>query len=1265
MFLYVFCSSFLSFSQININNSKSPIDMANILGDNSITISNVSYKGDNISSASFTAAGVASTELGGLTEGIVLTTTSNANNITSSSLNYGSSGIADSDIALLIGANQTTDTNALEFDFIANSNELSFRYLFASEEYRQYVCTQFNDAFGFFLSGPGISGPYSDNSINLALLPNGLPVAVNTVNGGNIVNGNAATCLAIDSGFQSGVASPYYNANGASSYNGFEGLTDVFTATATIIPGEKYHIKLVISDTGNNERDSGVFIEADSFSTGVITPSTTLDFDGADDFIEAPAMLSEATSATMMSWVKLDNTFDGGDIMGQGNYHMFLDGTRKLKTSITTPTSSNPPVDYTLNLYYAGSDYDASDTSECNENWEVYSSKSYVRIKDLSTGNFLPTTYHKNTDCPTTYTISLNSFSDYEIHFYVHHNNLLKKAGYELIDFDGNVVSTGNTSVRFHPGPRKTFDIIKFTVGGTVPAIVTNDANAPTLDTEKWYHVASVYDGPNNVVKNYLNGELQWTDTNVTGNLIANIKEFQIGRNPESWVNYFEGSITETRVYDVALTETQLREQIYQRVIESVGGKVHGAVIPKDIDGGSLSWSNLVAYYGLDTVTATGEVLDVSTSLSNALAFNMTTVQSTNAPLPYVANNNTTEDKWSASSAWQYGTVWDIPSKDWAIVKVTNSAKLIAENSHTLLGAIVDTGSELSIETDKSLTVSSYLKLDGHLDLVGESQLIQTTGSTFEPASLGYLERDQQGKSNIYSYNYWSSPVYPTGSSSNNALYSVSNILKSGVVANNPLNINFTSASQDGSTTPGGIMTVADYWIWKYSSQPGAYANWQHLRSTGEIKPGEGYTMKGTNAASQNYVFTGKPNNGDITHQINGNDIYLVGNPYASALNADQFIDDNIGVVANQGDIAGQAVTTGALYFWEHFTTNNSHVLAQYEGGYATYTKLGGVIAVSHQDISSNGTGTIRPGRNVPVGQGFFVKASTSGGDIKFNNAQRVFKIESVVSDPYNIDNSIFTRNSNTNMPTENNDDVEKISSDIQRLYFKFTNTDGYQRELLLGVKEGLEEGLNYGYDAMLLDNFVSDCSWLLNENSKEKLVIQAIGSMYDSLQLPLHIKADKTGNFKFEVTDLSDIDSSTSVYLYDKELDSSFPLEAGVPVEFYLEEGEYSDRFKVVFKVAKIEEEAEEVLENIDTADNLVVFYNTKTQSIDITNTTQFSAKNIAIHNVLGQQIANMNTEFKDQNLITIPVSLATGAYVVTFDYDNKRKVTKKLMIR
>ena len=278
-----------------------------------------------------------------------------------------------------------------------------------------------------------------------------------------------------------------------------------------------------------------------------------------------------------------------------------------------------------------------------------------------------------------------------------------------------------------------------------------------------------------------------------------------------------------------------------------------------------------------------GTTPDSSLSNQEGDLYNILTQQTTTAPLPYIANNNVYEDKWSAESAWQYGNVWDIPSKDWAIVKVTNSAKLISENSHTLLGAIVDTGAELSvqdlnyitdIESGQSLTVTKYLKLDGHLDLVSGSQLIQTTGSIFDPASTGYLERDQQGKSNIFSYNYWSSPVYPTTDVTNNTPYSVAEILKSGIDVNSPQDIIFTASGYDGSTD-GEIMTVADYWIWKYASQPDAYANWEHVRSTGEINVGEGYIMKGTGAATQNYVFTGKPNNGTIQHTINGGDISL------------------------------------------------------------------------------------------------------------------------------------------------------------------------------------------------------------------------------------------------------------------------------------------------------------------------------------------------------------------------------------------------------
>ena len=101
----------------------------------------------------------------------------------------------------------------------------------------------------------------------------------------------------------------------------------------------------------------------------------------------------------------------------------------------------------------------------------------------------------------------------------------------------------------------------------------------------------------------------------------------------------------------------------------------------------------------------------------------------------------------------------NLPNKDWAIVQVTNNAKVTTTASHTHLGLLVDSGSELEIQNDQLLENTSYLKLDGQLDLVDESQLIQDMGSIVDNLSTGVLERDQQGTTNLYNYNYWTSPV--------------------------------------------------------------------------------------------------------------------------------------------------------------------------------------------------------------------------------------------------------------------------------------------------------------------------------------------------------------------------------------------------------------------------------------------------------------------------------------------------------------------------
>ncbi len=167
----------------------------------------------------------------------------------------------DPDLRNIVGAGvNLNDITRYTITFRPLSDTISFRYVFASEEYPEYVCSQFNDVFGFFMSGPGIVG-----TINLAQIPNAnLPVSINSVNSGMPgSNANGGTC----SGSQESLAfNQYYrNNNGSNNQPVFDGISTVFTATMPVQACQTYTIKLVIADVGDSAFDSGVFLEARSF----------------------------------------------------------------------------------------------------------------------------------------------------------------------------------------------------------------------------------------------------------------------------------------------------------------------------------------------------------------------------------------------------------------------------------------------------------------------------------------------------------------------------------------------------------------------------------------------------------------------------------------------------------------------------------------------------------------------------------------------------------------------------------------------------------------------------------------------------------------------------------------------------------------------------------------------------------------------------------------------------------------------------------------
>lgn len=158
----------------------------------------------------------------------------------------------DIDLEIALNENQTYNATILEFDFTAVASQVSFRYLFASEEYQENNSNSCNysDLFGFLIRPTTSQNQYE----NIALVPDTtIPVKVTTVTPG--VSGSC----------------PPQNESYFGSYNGFNspinfnGQTAVLTATANVTPNQSYHVKLVIADEQNYRYDSAVFIEAGSF----------------------------------------------------------------------------------------------------------------------------------------------------------------------------------------------------------------------------------------------------------------------------------------------------------------------------------------------------------------------------------------------------------------------------------------------------------------------------------------------------------------------------------------------------------------------------------------------------------------------------------------------------------------------------------------------------------------------------------------------------------------------------------------------------------------------------------------------------------------------------------------------------------------------------------------------------------------------------------------------------------------------------------------
>jgi len=278
------CALFLGFAflqnltinaQLTVNESQTPAQLASLITGTGVAISNVSVTCNTTNNGRGYGSYNATSSNLNITEGLLLTTgrantaigPNNSGSAGSWSGNNENATLPSSPTKTLLenySGKTVYEFCKFEFDIVPQGDTLSFDYVFASEEYNEWVNSNYNDMFGFFISGPGITGDANAGGRrNLAKIPNtNTPVSINTVNNGTNNSGPCKNC----SYFQN-------NSNGTSVE--YDGFTRNLQAKSAVQPCSTYHLELIVADCGDRKYDSGVFIEKIRSNAVTVTGAST------------------------------------------------------------------------------------------------------------------------------------------------------------------------------------------------------------------------------------------------------------------------------------------------------------------------------------------------------------------------------------------------------------------------------------------------------------------------------------------------------------------------------------------------------------------------------------------------------------------------------------------------------------------------------------------------------------------------------------------------------------------------------------------------------------------------------------------------------------------------------------------------------------------------------------------------------------------------------------------------------------------------------
>jgi len=581
------------------------------------------------------------------------------------------------------------------------------------------------------------------------------------------------------------------------------------------------------------------------------------------------------------------------------------------------------------------------------------------------------------------------------------------------------------------------------------------------------------------------------------------------------------------------------------------------------------------------------------------------------------------------------------------IVSIHVNAQLSVRNSNFIFV------SDCVIFVEDDININ---EVNSKIFLRNEAQIIQ--GSDLNGNSgIGELSVYQEGDTSSYQYNYWCSPISENISSSINNLFGISLLQDiTGIITSVPVTM-VHSSSYNGTANP---LNIEPYWIWKFITSD-EYSEWVHVQGNIGINPGEGFTMKGVSGISinnpgnnQRYDFRGKPNNGLINNMVTDGNWTLVGNPYPSALDAKDYI----------WDLQNVNAITGTLYFWEQDPSINSHYLADYVGGYATYTiNSAGTLETfvpatfntykgdgSLNNIGLTSTSGKQVYRYIPIGQGFMVEGKIgSTGSVVTKNSHREYYKESGLNSSFFKDQNPIK---NKNEIKHTSDGLAIIPEEFKRFRINVDFDNIYTRQLVQTFHSSATNGFDYGLESKSPKGVASDAYWVCEGNP---YIAQAFN--FDSnLKIPLIIKLENQKSIRFRIFDIQNFDNNQSIFLHD--------MDAGVYVDLRsqdylinLLEGDYSNRFEITFS-----NELLDISENKDSS--IDVYHNNRLSQLIIHNPNYLWLKSVKFYDILGQLVLSKGNFLSNDMYYINTNQLATGTYIVNLEFNNSRIVKNKKII-